>query len=179
MSSVAGCCHQGLDDQSNMPALPCHKCGTRFHQKCIPNLRNCATLLVGDPFFHFECAACNEGGRYLVQKISSTIRERLQLVIYNLIHTNAGRKLTDGSMVFQKAVIYDGLEKNWLYMTGNVAIGGERGSIMTTLSQQLSKRVEGLMSLPEHPLPMCTFDGNTPGQFDSCGRSRGLRLGVV
>ncbi|KAJ3019847.1 UNVERIFIED_CONTAM: Tropomodulin-1 [Siphonaria sp. JEL0065] len=87
-------------------------------------------------------------------------RERLQLVIYNLIHTNAGHKLTDGSMVFQKSVIYDALEKNWFYLTGHAGIAGERGSIMTTLSQQLTKRVEGLMSLPEHPLPMCAFDGN-------------------
>ncbi|KAJ3264234.1 hypothetical protein HDU77_009073 [Chytriomyces hyalinus] len=146
---------------SSMPLLSCHKCGHRYHQKCIPNLANFASLLLGDPFFHFECSKCNNGGHPLIQKISTTVRERLQLVIFNLIHNNAGQKLTDGSMVFQKAVIYDALEQNWLYMTGNTSIAGERGSIMTTLSQQLTKRVEGLMSLPEHPLPMCSFDGTS------------------
>ncbi|KAJ3381897.1 hypothetical protein HDU84_004759 [Entophlyctis sp. JEL0112] len=130
--------------------------------ECIPNLRNFSLLLVGDPFFHVECNACNEGKRFLVQKVSSTIRERLQLVIYNLIHHNVGHRLTDGSMVFQKqTILSEGLEKNWFYLTGNQAIGAERGSVMTTLSQQLTKRVEGLMSLPDHPLPMCTFDGST------------------
>ncbi|KAJ3298689.1 hypothetical protein HDU79_008182 [Rhizoclosmatium sp. JEL0117] len=153
-------CGTEKDEGLTWPMLSCFKCNQPYHQKCIPNLRNLATLLVGDPFFHFECNQCNEGKKFLVQKISSTIRERLQLVIFNLIHTNAGHKLTDGSMVFQKNIIYEGLEKNWFYMTGHAAIAGERGSIMTTLSQQLTKRVEGLMSLPEHPLPMCTFDGS-------------------
>ncbi|KAI9337802.1 hypothetical protein BDR26DRAFT_863573 [Obelidium mucronatum] len=148
------------DESSLLPLLVCHRCSQRYHQKCVPNLKNFASLLLGDPFFHFECNKCNEGHHFLVQKISTTIRERLQLVIFNLIQSNAGHKLTDGSMVFAKSVIYDALEKNWFYLTGHAGIAGERGSIMTTLSQQLTKRVEGLMSLPEHPLPMCVFDGN-------------------
>ncbi|KAJ3064122.1 hypothetical protein HDU98_000149 [Podochytrium sp. JEL0797] len=141
------------------PLLSCNKCSQSYHQECIPNLKNLPNLLFGDPYFFMECNNCNEGKRFLVQKISSTIRERLHLIIYNLIHANAGHKLTDGSQVFHKHVIYEALEKNWFYMTGHAAIAGERGSIMTTLSQQLTKRVEGLMSLPEHPLPMLTFDG--------------------
>ncbi|KAJ3327224.1 hypothetical protein HDU76_012175, partial [Blyttiomyces sp. JEL0837] len=153
VEATGGMCPCGITNEPEWNALiACARCNQPYHMKCIPNLARSTQILVGDNLYHIECDRCTKGS-FFVQRLSSVLRERLYIVLYNANHFGLGKVLSGGRMVLTRSQILDQLNKHWMFLSGEDSFSDSRKTSISSKMSMLVSPLKNHLTTKEFPIP--------------------------